>query len=97
MRELGYIEGQNIIIEARYADGRQERLPELAAELLRLKMDIIASATTQAIQVVRRADPAIPIVMTNMSDPIGSGLAESLSHPGGNTTGVTRQLTSTRS
>ena len=89
LRELGYIEGQNIIIEARYADGRQERLPELAAELLRLKMDIIASATTQAIQAVRRADPAIPIVMTNISDPIGSGLAESLSHPGGNTTGVT--------
>ena len=89
LRELGYIEGQNVIIEARYADGRQERLPELAAELLRLKMDIIASATTQAIQAVRRADPAIPIVMTNMSDPIGSGLADSLSHPGGNTTGVT--------
>src|SRR5215207_9745602 len=77
------------LIEARYADGRQERLPELAAELLRLKVDIIASATTQAVQAVRRADPAIPIVMTNMSDPIGSGLADSLSHPGGHTTGVT--------
>src|SRR4051812_16305588 len=89
LRELGYIEGQNIIIEARYAEGRQERLPELAAELLRLKMDIIASATTQAIQVVRRADPAIPIVMTNISDPIGSALADRLSRPGGNTTGVT--------
>jgi hypothetical protein len=89
LRELGYIEGQNIIIEVRYADGRQERLPELAADLLRLKMDIIASATTQAIQAVRRADPAIPIVMTNISDPIGSGLADTLSHPGGNTTGVT--------
>ena len=89
LRELGYVEGQNVTIESRYADGRQERLPELAAELLRLKMDIIASATTQAVQAVRRADPAIPIVMTNMSDPIGSGLADSLSHPGGNTTGVT--------
>jgi putative tryptophan/tyrosine transport system substrate-binding protein len=89
LRELGYIEGQNIIIEARYADGRQERLPELAAELLRLKMDVITSATTQAIQAVRRADAAIPIVMTNISDPIGSGLADSLRHPGGNTTGVT--------
>src|SRR4051794_3462912 len=89
LRELGYVEGQNIIIVARYADGRQERLPELAAELLRLKMDVIASATTQAIQAVRRADPAIPIVMTNISDPIGSGLADSLSYPGGNTTGVT--------
>ena len=89
LRELGYVEGQNVIIEACYADGRQERLPELAAELLSLKMDIIASATTQAVQAVRRADPAIPIVMTNMSDPIGSGLADSLSHPGGNTTGVT--------
>src|SRR5215203_5399796 len=89
LRELGYIEGKNIIIEARYADGRQERLPELAAELLRLKMDVITSATTQAIQAVRRADAAIPIVMSNISDPIGSGLADSLSRPGGNTTGVT--------
>ena len=60
LRELGYIEGQNIIIETRYADGRQERLPELAAELLLVKMHIIASATTQAIQAVRRADPADP-------------------------------------
>ena len=67
LRELGYIEGQNVTIEARYADGRQERLPELAAELLRLKMDIIASATTQAVQAVRRADPAIPIVMTSLA------------------------------
>src|SRR5215218_6465887 len=75
LRELGYVEGQNVVIEARYADGRQERLPELAAELLRMKMDIIASATSQAIQAVRRADAAIPIVMTNISDPIGSGLA----------------------
>src|SRR5215204_6907534 len=75
LRELGYIEGQNIIIEARYADGRQERFSELAAELLfRLKMDVITSATTQAIQAVRRADAAIPIIMTNISDAIGSGL-----------------------
>jgi len=89
LRELGYIEGQNIIIEARHADGRQKRLPELAAELLRLKMDVITSATIQAIQAVRRADAAIPIIMTNISDPIGRGLADSLRHPGGNTTGVT--------
>src|SRR5215204_4694228 len=89
LRELGYIEGQNIIIEARYADGRQELLTELAAELLRLKMEIIASATTQAIQAVRREEAAIPILMSNISDPIGSGLADSLSRPGGNTTGVT--------
>ena len=89
LRELGYVEGQTIAIEARYADGVQERLPDLAAELLRVRVDLIASGTTQAIEAVRRLDRTIPIVMTGVSDPIGSGLVDSLSRPGGNTTGMT--------
>jgi putative ABC transport system substrate-binding protein len=89
LRDLGYVEGQNIVLESRSTAGRQDRLPELAAELLRLRVDVIASGTTQAIQAVRRVNTTIPIVMTSISDPIGSGLVASLAHPGGNTTGVT--------
>jgi putative tryptophan/tyrosine transport system substrate-binding protein len=89
LQGLGYVDGQNIAIISRQADGQLERLPELAAELLRLKVDIVASGTTQAIQAVRRLSPTIPIVMTSISDPIGSGLVASLARPGGYTTGVT--------
>jgi putative ABC transport system substrate-binding protein len=91
LQDLGYVEGRDIVFATRYADGRQEQLPALAAELLGLKVELIASATTQAIQAIRRLDATIPIVMTATSDPIGSGLIASLSQPGGNTTGVTMQ------
>src|SRR5262245_15358258 len=91
LRELGYVEGRNIAYEARYADGQQERLDRLAAELLALKPALIASSTTQAIQAIRRVNTAVPIVMTAISDPIGSGLISTLARPGGSTTGVTLQ------
>jgi putative ABC transport system substrate-binding protein len=89
LRDLGYVEGQTIVLEYQRARGQQNRLPDLADELLRLRVDIIVTGTTQAIQAVRRINRTIPIVMTTISDPIGSGLVESLAHPGGSTTGLT--------
>ena len=88
LRELGHVEGRNIAYEARYADGRLERLDRLAAELLALKPALIASSTTQAIQAIRRISTTVPIVMTATSDPIGSGLIATLARPVGNTIGV---------
>jgi putative tryptophan/tyrosine transport system substrate-binding protein len=90
LRELGYIEGQNIAIEYRYADGKQDRLPELAADLVRLKVDIIVvSGGTIPIRAVKNATKAIPIVMVGPADPVETGLVESLARPGGNVTGLT--------
>jgi len=88
LRKLGYVDGQNIIIEYRYADSRAERLPELAAELVRLKVDVIVAGGTQANLVAKKATSTIPIVMLNSDDPLGSGLVESLAKPGGNVTGL---------
>jgi putative tryptophan/tyrosine transport system substrate-binding protein len=82
LRELGYIEGQNIAIEYRYADGKQDRLPELAADLVRLKVDIIVvSGGTIPIRAVKNATKAIPIVMVGPADPVETGLVESLAVP----------------
>jgi putative tryptophan/tyrosine transport system substrate-binding protein len=91
LRELGYIEGQNIAIEYRYAEGKQDRYPELAAELVRLKVDIIVVAGgTRQTRAAKNATETIPIVMVGLgSDPVEAGLIESLAHPGGNVTGVT--------
>ena len=91
LRELGYIEGQNIAIEYRYAEGKQDRYPELAAELVRLKVDIIVVAGGgRVIQAAKNATKTIPIVMTGGgSDPVEAGLVESLARPGGNVTGLT--------
>src|SRR6266436_2205888 len=88
LRELGYVEGQNLVIEWRWAEGREERLPELAAELVRLKVDVIVAPGTAAIFAAQHATPTIPIVMTGANDPAGQGLVASLAHPGGNTTGL---------
>ena len=88
LRELGYVEGQNLVTESRYAEGREERLPELAAELVRLKVDVIVAPGTAAIQAAQHATRTIPIVMTGANDPAGQGLVVSLAHPGGNTTGL---------
>jgi len=90
LRELGYIEGQNIAIEYRYAEGRPEREPGLAAELVRLKVDIIvAAAGDRTIQAAKNATKTIPIVMTGQgSDPVRAGHVESLARPGGNVTGL---------
>jgi putative ABC transport system substrate-binding protein len=91
LRTLGYIDGQNITIEYRYAEGKTDRLPELAAELVRLKVDIIVAAGgTIVIRPTKNATKTIPIVMVGSgADPVEAGLVESLSRPGGNVTGIT--------
>jgi putative tryptophan/tyrosine transport system substrate-binding protein len=91
LRELGYIEGQNIATEYRYAAGKLDRLSELAAELVRLKVDIIVAAgTDRVVRAAKNATTTIPIVMTNPAlDPVEAGLVESLARPGGNVTGIT--------
>ena len=88
LRELGYVEGKNIIIEWRYAEGNLDRLRELAAELVRLKVDLIVSAGPQPTRAAKEATTTIPIVMGYDSDPVGSGFVASLARPGGNITGL---------
>ena len=88
LRELGYFEGKTILIEYRFAEGEFERLPELAAELVQLGVDVIVARVTQASLAAKNATDAIPIVMLAVSDPIGSGLVESLARPGANVTGT---------
>ena len=88
--ELGYIEGQNIAIEYRYTEGKRERLLEMAAELVRLKVDVILTPTARPIQAVKNATKTIPIVMMGLpADPVKEGFIESLARPGGNVTGIT--------
>jgi putative ABC transport system substrate-binding protein len=89
LRELGYVEGQNIAIEYRSAGGKRDRIADLAAELVRLKVDIIVADGTGPSLEVKKATSMIPIVMTSSTDPIGNGLVASLAHPGGNVTGLT--------
>jgi putative ABC transport system substrate-binding protein len=88
LRELGYVDGQNIAIEGRYYGNSIERLPALAAELVRLQVDVIVAGAPPAPEAARRATATIPIVMINHNDPIGSGLAASLARPAGNVTGM---------
>src|SRR5262249_5524394 len=88
LRERGYVEGQNIVIAYRYAEGVAERFPNLAAELVQLKVDVIVVNGTPATQAVKNATKTIPIVMMNVTDPVGTGLVGSLAHPGGNVTGL---------
>ena len=88
LRDLGYAEGRNIVIEARWAESRYERLPGLAAELLDLKLDVFVAAGPAAIQVVRQATTTLPIVFAASGDPLSFGFVHSLSRPGGNVTGV---------
>jgi putative ABC transport system substrate-binding protein len=88
MRELGYAEGKNVVIEYRWAEGKYERLTGLAAELVQLKVDVIVAAGTQAIQAAQKATTTIPIVMTATADPVAAGFVASLSRPGRNITGL---------
>jgi putative ABC transport system substrate-binding protein len=88
MRELGWVEGENVVYERRYAENRLERLPELATDLVRLKVDVIAAGGTLAPLAAKRATSTIPIVMGGRGDPLGTGLVASLAHPGGNVTGM---------
>jgi len=91
LRELGYIEGQNMIIEYRYAEGRSERLPDLAAELVRLKVDVIVAGGTPAPLAAKHATGTIPIVMAAAGDPLGTGLVTNLAKPEGNITGLSNE------
>jgi putative ABC transport system substrate-binding protein len=88
LRELGYVEGKNIVIEQRYAEGKFDRLPALAAELVRLKVDIIVTAGPQTTRPAKEATSTIPIVMAQDPDPVGNGFVASLARPGGNITGL---------
>ena len=88
LRELGYVEGKNIVIEYRYAEGELDRLPVLAAELVRLKVDVIVAGGPQATRAAKEATITIPIVMTFDNDPVGNGFVSSLARPGGNVTGL---------
>ncbi len=89
LRDLGYVEGRNIVVHRRYAEGKPERLPDLAADLVRLNVDIIVATTNPAIAAAKRATTSIPIIMVIASDPVGTGFVASLARPGGNVTGVT--------
>lgn len=91
MRERGYVDGQTILIEGRYSEGHDDRLPGLAAELVRLKVDAIVAGATQPAEAAKRATATIPIVMPNHSDPVATGIVASLSRPGGNVTGLSIQ------
>jgi putative tryptophan/tyrosine transport system substrate-binding protein len=88
LSELGWVEGQNIAVERRFAENRLERLPELAGELVRLNVEVIVATGTLGPLAAKRASSTIPIVMTAAGDPLGSGLIASLGHPGGNVTGL---------
>ena len=89
LRSLGYVEGQNIVIELRSAEGSPERLPALASELVRLKVDVIVASSPPAPQAAKNATGTIPIVFAVVGDPVGEGLVASLARPGGNITGLT--------
>src|SRR6516165_2585259 len=93
LAQLGYVEGQNVIIIYRWAAGRKDRLVDLAKELLQLKVDLFASQSTEAITAIRSINETIPIVMTSITDPIGNKLIASFARPGGNTTGMTLSST----
>src|SRR5262249_27172090 len=88
LRELGYVEGQNITIEDRWADGQSERFPALLEELIRLKVDVIVQASTPGALAATRARGRVPVVFWGVGDPVGIGLVASLGHPGGNMTGL---------
>jgi len=89
LRDLGYVDGRNVVLEARYAGGRPDRLAPLAAELVRLKVDVLVAGGPGPLEALRKATDAIPIVAVSGSDPVAEGWAKSLARPGGNTTGLT--------
>jgi putative ABC transport system substrate-binding protein len=91
LRDLGWVEGKNIAMEVRFAEGKTDRLPALAADLVRLKVDVIVTSSTPAALAAKRATTTIPIVIGFAADPVGSGIVRSLARPGGNITGWTHQ------
>jgi ABC-type uncharacterized transport system substrate-binding protein len=89
LRQLGYVEGQNLLIEFRFADAKVDQLPGLAADLVRRNVDLIVTIGTPPVQAAKEATATIPIVMTGSADPVEHGFVASLAQPGGNVTGVT--------
>ena len=89
LRDLGYVEGRNVLIEYRWAEGKYERFPALIGELIALKVDVIVTAGTPATQAVKKATTSVPLVMVAVGDPVGTGFVASLGRPGGNITGLT--------
>jgi putative ABC transport system substrate-binding protein len=88
LRDLGWVDGQNFVIEARFADGKADRLPDLAIDLAARQVDVVVAPSAQTVRVMRRVTATIPIVMANVHDPVGLGFVKSLAHPGGNVTGL---------
>jgi len=88
VRELGYVDGQNIVIESRFAEGQYDRYPALLADLVRLKVDVLVTQSGEATKAAQAATKTIPIVMSMVMDPVGSGIVSSLARPGGNVTGT---------
>jgi putative ABC transport system substrate-binding protein len=88
LKELGYVEGKNVIVETRFAEGRSERFPELVAQVLRLKVDVLVVGSTPAARAAKKATTTVPIVFASLFDPVGSGIVASLARPGGNITGA---------
>jgi len=95
LRELGWIEGRAVAIEYRFAEGRNERMAEIAAEFVRLKVDVIVTFSTSAVIAAKEATAVIPIVSAIMGDPVGTGLVTSLGRPSGNVTGLSNQAIDT--
>ena len=89
LRDLGYIEGKNIVVEYRYVEGKSEHYPTFVAELVQLKVDVLVFGPLPVIRAAKEATKAIPIVMVTAVDPVAAGLVDSLAHPGGNITGLT--------
>ncbi len=93
LRELGHVEGKNVVLEYRWAEGKPERFAEMAADLVRQKVDVIVASSQAPALAARQATKTIPIVMVNVTDPVEAGLVASLARPGGNVTGLSQQLT----
>ncbi len=93
LKELGHVEGKNVVLEYRWAEGRRERFAEMAADLVRQKVDVIVASSQAPALAAKRATTTIPIVMVNATDPVEAGLVASLARPGGNVTGLSQQLT----
>jgi putative ABC transport system substrate-binding protein len=90
LRDLGYIDGKNILVEVRYAEGKQDRFPGLVADLVELKVDVLLLTTLPGIRAAKQATTTIPIVIITAQDPVATGIVDSLAHPGSNITGLTR-------
>ena len=90
LRDLGYVEGKNILVEYRYLEGNRDRIPGLVAELVQLKVDVLVATSPPAIRAAKQATKTIPIVMVTTQDPVATGIVDSLARPGGNITGLTR-------